>query len=373
MLTVGSLFSGIGGIEIGFEREGFRTIWFVERDEYAAAVLRKHWPETPIYGDITTLDFGTVQCPDVLTGGFPCQDISNAGKRAGIDGSRSSLWKHYLRAIGELRPRYAVIENVAALTQRGLDVVLADLAQVGYDAEWYNLSASAAGAPHRRERIFIICYPNDDGLASAEERGGTAKGGDGREAGKEQTCESARPGEQCSELADSDGERGQERANEEDREHGEPALPDAGSRGEDVANTCDRNAQQGDAPPQRSCERIIERGEAEDSGINCRQSICGGVEGRGSYGSGEFQGQQVQDVADTESKRWPVSRGRSRKTPASAGFANSDWWAVEPSLGRVAHGIPNRVDRIKCLGNAVVPQVAQVVARAIREYEERKA
>jgi len=155
-MNVGSLFSGIGGIEIGFEKQGFKTKWFVENDLYAREVLKKRFPEAILYGDITKIDFTKVPRVDILTGGFPCQDISNAGKRAGIEGSRSSLWKHYLRAISVLRPRYALIENVSALLGRGLDVVLCDLAQVGYDAEYHCVSASSVGAPHRRDRIFIV-------------------------------------------------------------------------------------------------------------------------------------------------------------------------------------------------------------------------
>lgn len=153
---VGSLFSGIGGIEIGFEKAGFETKWFVENEPYARAILKKRFPNAKIYGDITKIDFGTVPKVDILTGGFPCQDISNAGTRTGIKGSRSSLWKYYLKAIRILRPKFAFIENVSALLNRGLNVVLADLTTVGYDAEYHCVPASAVGAPHRRDRIFII-------------------------------------------------------------------------------------------------------------------------------------------------------------------------------------------------------------------------
>lgn len=126
-MNVGSLFSGIGGIELGFERAGgFKTLWFVEQDKYCQAILRRHWPTAVIYDDITQVDFGNVPKVDVLTGGFPCQDISNAGKRVGIEGSRSGLWKEYARAISVLRPRIVFAENVSALTQRGLDTVLGD-------------------------------------------------------------------------------------------------------------------------------------------------------------------------------------------------------------------------------------------------------
>ena len=162
MYKVGSLFSGIGGIELGLERAGgFETAWFCDCEPYAVAILNKHWPGTPVYEDVTKLDFANVPKIDVLTGGFPCQDISNAGKRAGIEGSRSGLWSYCAQAISALRPRLALFENVAALTQRGLDTVLGDLAALGYDAEWYCFPAKAVGAPHQRDRIVILAYPND--------------------------------------------------------------------------------------------------------------------------------------------------------------------------------------------------------------------
>ena len=160
-MKIGSLFSGIGGIELGFERAGgFETSWFVEKDPYAQAVLRKHWPRVPIYKDITKLDFKKLPKVDVLTGGFPCQDISTNGKGKGIFGPRSGLWKEFARAIRCLQPRYAFIENVSSLANLGLNEVLADIAKEGYDAEWFDIRASDFKAPHIRERLFIIAYPN---------------------------------------------------------------------------------------------------------------------------------------------------------------------------------------------------------------------
>lgn len=160
-MDVGSLFSGIGGIELGFERAGgFEVKWFVEKEPYCQAVLRKHWPRVPIYGDITTIDFTKLPKVDLLTGGFPCQDISVAGKRKGLAGARSGLWKQYARAIGEIRPKIAFIENVPNLVNEGFNVVLANLAEMGYDAEWCCVCASDFGALHKRERIFVIAYAN---------------------------------------------------------------------------------------------------------------------------------------------------------------------------------------------------------------------
>lgn len=159
--SVGSLFSGIGGFDLGFEREGFKTSWFVENNPYCQAVLARHWPKVPCYVDITKLDFSRLPKVEVLIGGFPCQDISTAGKRKGIrEGTRSSLWRYFAEAIRVLRPRVAVIENVPNLANLGLDVVLADIAQAGYDAQWTTLSAAQVGAIHKRERMFIFAYPS---------------------------------------------------------------------------------------------------------------------------------------------------------------------------------------------------------------------
>lgn len=268
-MNVGSLFSGVGGIDLGFEQAGFSTAWFVEREPFAQAILRKRFPDTIIYDDVTKIDFGAVPKVDVLNGGFPCQDISNAGKRAGIEGSRSSLWKYYLEAIRTIRPKYALIENVSALSSRGLDVVLADLASIGYDAEWHCVSASSVGAPHRRDRIFIISYPNSDGF-------------------------NIRIGEQKTE-------------GHEYREGGE-ALSHLKSNGESFTNVSN------------SCSKRLE---------------------------GQCKSLRIQS--------------------SHSNYGINSWWSVEPRICRVADGVPNRVDRIRCLGNAVVPQLAEVFAKAIKE------
>jgi DNA (cytosine-5)-methyltransferase 1 len=158
-LTVGSLFAGIGGFDLGFERAGMRTAWFCEQDDYCRRVLNRHWSDVPVYPDVTQLRGSEVERVDVLAGGFPCQDLSLAGKGAGITGSRSGLWSEYARLIGELRPRYVVVENVTALLGRGFGTVLGDLAALGYDTEWDCIPASAVGAPHRRDRVWLVAYP----------------------------------------------------------------------------------------------------------------------------------------------------------------------------------------------------------------------
>lgn len=160
-LTFGSLFAGIGGFDLGFERAGMVCKWQVEINEFCRQVLAKHWHRVKRWNDVRTFEPTQV---DVVCGGFPCQDISNAGKRAGISGDRSGLWSEYARVIREIRPRFVVIENVSALFIRGIDRVLGDLAEIGFDAEWDVLRASRFGASHRRERVFIVAYPSGFGL-----------------------------------------------------------------------------------------------------------------------------------------------------------------------------------------------------------------
>lgn len=162
-MKVLDLFSGIGGFSLGLERAGMETVAFCEIDAKARKVLKKHWPNVPIHEDIKKLAGEHIGYVDVICGGFPCQDVSianvNYGAPAGLNGARSGLWSEYKRLIDEIRPRYAIIENVSALRSRGLDIVLGQLAEIGYDAEWHCIPAARVGAPHRRDRIWIVAYP----------------------------------------------------------------------------------------------------------------------------------------------------------------------------------------------------------------------
>ena len=309
-MNVGSLFSGIGGIELGFERAGgFKTAWFVENEIHAQTVLRKHWPEALIYDDITQVDFKTIPKVDILTGGFPCQDISNAGKRAGITGSRSSLWKHYLRAISEIRPKYILAENVAVLTRRGLNVVLADLASVGYDAEWHCISAVSVGASHRRDRVFIIGFRAEDVAYACCERN------------------------ECNVGFSFEG-----------RKEEKVACAESSCSSSNVADACGAGLQRCD------CERGYVTGQS----VNVADTTRGNVE-RYAY--------EIDSVGKISTEREYITA----RNESSRGI-----WSFEPNVGRVADGVSLRVDRIKRLGNAVVPQCAEVFALAIKEFEELK-
>lgn len=155
-LTFGSLFTGIGGLDLGLERAGMKCKWQVEINEYCRRVLERHWPNVPRFEDVRTFEPTAV---DVVAGGFPCQDVSVAGKRIGIDGERSGLWREFHRVIREIRPRFVLVENTAGLLIRGMDRVLGDLAGIGYDAEWGVLSSCQFDAAHMRKRVFIVAYP----------------------------------------------------------------------------------------------------------------------------------------------------------------------------------------------------------------------
>jgi DNA (cytosine-5)-methyltransferase 1 len=163
------LFSGIGGFSLGLERTGgFETVAFCEIEPFCQRVLAKHWPEVPIYDDVrkltaAKLDGDGVGHIDVICGGFPCQDVSTAGKRAGLAGARSGLWSEYARLVGELRPRYVLVENTPGLLSLGMGDVLGQLATLRYDAEWESIPLGALGAHHERDRVWILAYPNGEG------------------------------------------------------------------------------------------------------------------------------------------------------------------------------------------------------------------
>lgn len=167
MLRVLDLFSGIGGFSLGLQATGgFSTVAFCEPNRHCRVVLARHWPGVARYKDVRFLNAEKLKrlAPlHVVCGGFPCQDISGAGRKLGIEGARSGLWSEFYRLIGELRPFYAIMENVSALLIRGIDRVLGDLAALGYDAEWHCIPASVIGAPHQRDRIWIIAYPFREG------------------------------------------------------------------------------------------------------------------------------------------------------------------------------------------------------------------
>lgn len=164
MPTFGSLFSGDGLMDLGLTRAGFDVVWQAEIRDFSRALLAKRFPWATQYGDVRGLTGHELERVDLVAGGFPCQDISNAGPRTGIEGSRSGLWGEMARLVGVLRPRYVLVENVAALAVRGLGRVLGDLSTLGFDAEWSVVPACALGAPHARPRLFLLAHTPGEGL-----------------------------------------------------------------------------------------------------------------------------------------------------------------------------------------------------------------
>jgi DNA (cytosine-5)-methyltransferase 1 len=264
-MRVLDLFSGIGGFSLGLERAGMRTVAFCEIDPWCRRVLAKHWPGVPIFDDVRTITGKAVGSVDLICGGFPCQDISAAGSRIGIDGKRSGLWSEYARLIGELQPQYAIVENVDDLAIRGLGRVLGDLAALGYDAEWHCIPAATVGADHWRDRLWIIAYPNSAGRLPLHFG------------------------------------RWQQRA----QEMGE------------------------DAPDERGA-RLPRRMQAGTLGADARA----------------------------------ISPWLGLALRSAVAFPELDG-AGSPVLGRGENGIPDRVDRMHALGNSVVPQIPEIIGRAI--------
>lgn len=253
-MTVGSLFAGIGGMELGLERAGMEVRWQVEIDPFCRKVLTKHWPDVPKYEDVRDVGAHNLEPVDLICGGFPCQDLSRAGRRAGIDGAKSGLWREYARIVRELRPAFVFVENVPGLLVHGLGSVLGDLAALGYDAEWDCIPASALGAPHIRDRFWLLAYAHREGQPQP----------------------------------------------------------------------------QGRVPYVRRW--------ALDS-------------------------RQAPNVDDAVRGRHGTQEEAIRAGWVTAEF--SGWWASEPDVGRMAHGVPSRVDRLAALGNAVVPQVAEYIGRQL--------
>ena len=271
MIRVLDLFSGIGGFSLGLEQtKGFTTVAFCEIEPYARRVLAKHWPGVPIYDDVTTLTASRLEADgiavDAICGGFPCQDISNAGNGAGLEGERSGLWFEFRRLIEEIRPAWVFIENVSALRSRGLEVVLGGLAALGYDAEWHCIPASAVGAPHQRDRVWIVAHT-----------------------------------------------------------HGKRELQPQGAEQDERRRTGDSGSEIAVADAQRL-----------------------GQPGSGASGDASHPTALVQ-----------------RKTVDALNGSLGDIWRAEPDVGRVANGVPSRVDRLRCLGNAVVPQIPQILGEAV--------
>lgn len=326
-----SLFAGIGGLDLGLERAGWECIAQVEIDPYCRAVLAKHWPHVARFEDVRDFTGREVKRPDLICGGFPCQDISNAGRRAGIGGKRSGLWAEFHRIIREVRPQFVFVENVSALLGRGLGTVLGNLAEVGYDAEWHCIPASAVNAPHLRDRIWIVAYP---GCVGSERDGGLGLLGWEARAGKGGKEERQR-------IRDASGGSGSlvsnaatQRLSKTRGDKRKRPTERAECSGAGISDSTRQSARSANGS---RCNGIAEKARAKESSSPRR---CAGV----------FPDDQLP---------------RLERAGLRRAIANSPEWLPEPDVCRVVNGVSGIVDRVAALGNAVVPQVAQFIGEQL--------
>jgi DNA (cytosine-5)-methyltransferase 1 len=293
-----ALFAGAGGGILGGKLLGWRCVCAVEIDPYAASGLAARQndgciPAFPIWDDVATFDGKPWRgCVDVVSGGFPCQDISAAGKGAGITGERSGLWREMARIIGEVRPRFVFVENSPLLVSRGLARALGDLAAMGYDARWGIVGAHHAGAPHKRDRIWVLAY--------AKKRSSWSR--------LFQTV----PEQHWNEPADCRAD-----------------VPNA---------NCSGRQRTGQTQPKGRIDAAEPAGAGQDV----------------AHSSFLHEQRQQPSLSNQEMRQGQV------KGPARSCSDEVRWWATEPRLGRVAHGVANRVDRLRAIGNGQVPAVVRL-------------
>jgi DNA (cytosine-5)-methyltransferase 1 len=308
------LFSGVGMFSYGLHKLGWETAAFVEIDPWCRRVLAERYPGVPIYEDVCEVTYERIESAgitgiDIICGGFPCQDLSVAGKQAGITASRSGLWGEFARIISEVRPRYVIVENVSALltgdSGAWMRRVLGDLAEIGYDAEWHVIPAGnpkglSAGAPHRRDRVWIVAYPNNTGDTPQ------GCGTDTNRAAQEQDIRQ------------------------------QPQL-EPGRQGNDVGNT-KRKRQ----PRQGQPVKPLRQETQEDWQTDSAESVS------------------ERGIRPTQSSMGLLAHG------LAIGLSRSRW-LPEPGTGRVATGVPDRVNKLKALGNGLVWQIPYAIGKSIMD------
>ena len=418
-MKVLDLFAGIGGFTLGLERAGFTTVAFCEIDSYAQKVLKKNWPGVPIYDDVRQITADRLISDgirvDVITGGFPCQDLSLAGNQAGIEGERSGLWSECARLLGEVRPRYAIFENVTNLLsgERGdwFKRVLGDISALGYDAEWHCIPASAIGAHHHRDRVWIVAYPSG---ARSKTRSALRVGDDHQSRGNKRQPQSA--SQQKSVLLE-DARYGQWRDaqsvfgrgdSQTKRSRNTSTVERSSENVADTNNTRDRASRRKvDENRKETIERWEEQSQFEFSGssedvANSDKQPAGrgritrkisnkrgkpsstkseSVQSENWQTHSNYTEQSGKDVADTlyaglqrrlhwrQDKEWQGELGQLGCGSSAHRQSRKNQWDIEPDVGRVANGVPDRSHRLKCLGNAVVPPIPELIGHAILENE----
>jgi DNA (cytosine-5)-methyltransferase 1 len=333
MLKHLDLFSGIGGFSLGLERSGLvETAAFCDWEPYCQKVLKKHWPDVPVYGNIKELNYDRLKADgidsvDIITGGYPCQPFSVAGSKKGEQDERH-LWPEYFRLVQELRPTFVIGENVGGHVKLGLDTVLEDLASEGYATTTFSISASSIGANHQRERVWIIAHSDDlrryDGINHRE----------GRPLSSDQEWNLTESEQEWYRRINRAREVGQTLENARRQ-----LWPWTFEQREN-----DHEAREGDAD------------QLERSSGTSAIDVANSKSGQGhDHESNSGNGKQSQEE---------ISRERSGIS------TDQTWWTTEPDVGRVADGVPKRVDRLKCLGNSVVPMIPYLIGKSILELYE---
>ena len=361
------LFSGIGGFSLGLEATGgFETVAFCDIDKYSKKVLKKQWPNVKQYEDIKELNYGRLKADgigpiDIITGGYPCQPFSVAGRKKGEEDPRH-LWPEYFRLIKELRPSWVIGENVSGHIKLGLDTVLKNLESEGYSARTFSISASSVGAKHQRERVWIVANSERNGLTTTEKRGGIEK-----------TISEKQKRENDSLNFKGASSLSLSSKNVEDsRQHGGRIEPTGNTEStrRGSLETTERSA---------NTDTISRSSKGEETLAN---SVELGLEKHGHSETTESI-KRGKTMADTnveglqgrihrrQNKEWESQQRYFGRNSATHGQQEQNWWDTEPELGRVAHGIPNRVDRLKGLGNSLVPQIPFYIAQSILQVEDQ--
>jgi len=395
------LFSGLGGFSYGLERIGFKTVAFCEMDKYCKLVLQKHWKGAKIYNDVKEitkerLEADGIELPEIITGGFPCQPFSVAGKQKGTSDDRH-LWPEMFRIIKEFKPRWVIGENVKGITniQDGMvfETVCTDLEGEGYEVRAFNIPAAGVGAPHRRERIWIVAYAkcfNDsesigesDGAQDQVQKEHRQNDSASREFGR--TSEIWKKSNRHENVEDSRrtlrqrSEFGRENANEVKQEDADQHQRSSSPSEPNVANAESIESYVGEHRKHQTegNGQSETRGESSEDVADTYTRLSDGtyeeVQPRGQ--TFDASSERSTDVANANSERqqkqWrseSIQEEVSRQTTGTRSECQGGW-SVEPDVGRVAHGIPGRVHRLKALGNSIVPQIAEEIGRAIMKAE----
>jgi DNA (cytosine-5)-methyltransferase 1 len=381
-----ALFAGAGGGILGGHLLGWRTVCAVEWEQYPASVLcarqnDKILPPFPIWDDVQTFDGNPWRgIVDVVSGGFPCQDISSAGKGAGIEGNKSSMWKHMARIIGEVRPQYVFVENSPMLTSRGLGVVLADLSSLGFNAKWGVVSAADIGANHQRERIWIRAKKN---VVDTQSCGSRRITGEFQAQNEQQTTKRQErrvwQSDYASEMVVPNvhgcvATKNTESTQETTRQQQARSSNTFNITGTSNISTTESNVaytnQQFWRPDEikkrtgQICGESIGNSGLDGTSKMAYTSITGSQreQRQEQHGGGAGFANQSQNVPNTNSERGCL-RQTNGQNAENAGQSprcatRPEWWHFEPELGRVAHGVAARVHRLKAIGNGQVPLCA---------------